>query len=170
MQQQEVEINKLVDIGHKLLKLRGVYLKNNDENRYNNIIDLPNHVSPKRRRMTLSERSAQFAPFASLNGYEDAVTETARVTEDKHELSEEQLETISKKINLIKSMIGKNLFVEIIYFKVDKNKSGGEYRRIAGTVTKILENQQEILIGENNIIKISDIYEIYCDILDVALI
>ncbi len=145
-------------------------MKNIDDNRYNNIINLPNHVSPKRRRMTLSERSAQFAPFAALNGYEDAVTETARVTEEKHDLSEEQLDNISKKLNLIQNKILKNPFVEIIYFKADEHKSGGEYRRITGNVNKILENKQGIVIGENNVIKIKDIYEIYSDFLDIELI
>ncbi len=145
-------------------------MKNIDENRYNNIINLPNHVSPKRRRMTLSERSAQFAPFAALNGYEDAVTEKARVTEEKHELSEEQMDNISKKINLIQSRIFENPFVEIIYFKADEKKVGGEYRRITGNVNKILEKQHVILIGYNNFININDIYEIYCDYLDIELI
>ncbi len=144
-------------------------MKKIDVNRYDNIIDLPNHVSLKRRRMTLSERSAQFAPFAALNGYEDAVIETARITEEKHELSEEQLDNISKMINLIKSRISKNPFVEIIYFKADENKAGGEYKRISGNVNKVLEYEQELLIGEH-IININDIYEIHCDCLDFDLI
>lgn len=48
-------------------------------NKYNDIINLPHHVSTKHPRMTLEERSAQFAPFAALVGYDEVIKETERI-------------------------------------------------------------------------------------------
>ena len=60
-----------------------------DLHNYDDIIDLPHHVSPNRRRMSNTERGAQFSPFAALTGYEAAVEEAARLTDGKKELTEE---------------------------------------------------------------------------------
>ena len=56
--------------------------------RYDDIINLPHHVSSTRQRMSMHDRAAQFAPFAALVGYDDAVAETARLTESRPELDE----------------------------------------------------------------------------------
>ena len=58
--------------------------------KYDDMLHLPHHVSPTRRRMTMTERAAQFSPFAALAGYEDAVRETGRVVSQRVELSEEE--------------------------------------------------------------------------------
>ena len=58
-------------------------MRENDEHRYDDIIDLPHHTSKKHPRMPLLDRAAQFAPFAALTGHEAAIKETARLTEDE---------------------------------------------------------------------------------------
>ena len=58
---------------------------------YDDIIHLPHHVSSKRPQMPMSDRAAQFSPFAALTGYDDAIQETGRLTEQKIELDEEAL-------------------------------------------------------------------------------
>ena len=55
-------------------------------NNYDDIINMPHHVSKKHPKLSIEQRAAQFAPFAALTGYEDAVKETARFTEEKIEL------------------------------------------------------------------------------------
>ena len=59
---------------------------------YDDIIHLPHHVSSKRPQMPMSDRAAQFSPFAALTGYDDAIQETGRLTEQKIELDEEALQ------------------------------------------------------------------------------
>ncbi len=138
-------------------------MKKYDENRYNDIINLPHHVSQKRKKMTLGERAAQFAPFAALTGHEDAVKETARVTEMKHELTEDQIEIISEKINIIKDLLPNSPHVEIKYFKSDQMKSGGKYVVQSGYVAKVLDNHKIIEMEDKTKIYIKDIDEIYSD-------
>ena len=58
--------------------------------KYEDIIHLPHHVSKKYPQMPVSDRAAQFIPFMALTGYEDAVEETARLTDRKIDLDETQ--------------------------------------------------------------------------------
>ena len=71
-----------------MLKLEGI--KNRKEKRkmenYDDIIHLPHHVSKKHPKLSMQQRAAQFAPFAALTGYEDAINETVRLTESEMEL------------------------------------------------------------------------------------
>ena len=62
--------------------------------RYDDIINLPHHVSTNLPRMSMHNRAAQFAPFAALVGYDDAVAETARLTESRPELLIERIQTV----------------------------------------------------------------------------
>lgn len=64
---------------------------------YEDIINLPHHVSPKRPQMSMQDRAAQFSPFAALTGYEDAIKETGRLTDVKIELSDEDRELLDQK-------------------------------------------------------------------------
>ena len=96
---------------------------------YSDIINLSRPVS-KRPRMTLEQRSAQFAPFAALTGYEGQVKETARLTNKKIEINEELKEILNKKIQLIQKKIKEQPQIEITYFIPDSKKDGGRYETI----------------------------------------
>ena len=91
--------------------------------RYDDIINLPHHVSPTRQRMSMHDRAAQFAPFAALVGYDDAVAETARLTETRLELNEQPE-------------------VRIKYFVPDEHKSGGAFVEVSGKVKKYLSQTE----------------------------
>ena len=71
--------------------------------KYDDIINLERPISKKRMPMSIENRAAQFAPFSALTGYEDAVKETARITDSKKILSEGIKEIINEKINYIKN-------------------------------------------------------------------
>ena len=71
-------------------------------NKYDDIINLPHYESKTRKRMSLEARSAQFAPFAALTGYDDKVKETARRTDKRIELSDEEYNIINTKLQIIK--------------------------------------------------------------------
>ena len=66
--------------------------------RYDDIINLPHHVSPTRQRMSMHDRAAQFAPFAALTGYEAAVGETARLTAERRELDAQEAEELNRRL------------------------------------------------------------------------
>ena len=70
-------------------------------NRYDEIINLPHHVSKTRPQMPMSDRAAQFAPFAALTGYESAIKETGRLTDERIELDEEALTALDMKYQLL---------------------------------------------------------------------
>ena len=109
----------------------------NDSNGYDDIINLPHHTSDKYPRMARIDRAAQFAPFAALTGYGDAVRETARFTERETELSENELEELDLKMGYIRAHAEEKPVAKITYFKPDARKSGGAYLTAVGTVDKI---------------------------------
>jgi hypothetical protein len=116
-------------------------------NRYDDIINLPHHVSPTRQRMSMHDRAAQFAPFAALVGYDDAVAETARLTENRPELDEQEQRVINERLAYIADHIYEQPEVRIKYFVPDERKSGGAILSVSGMVTKVLINKQQIVMS-----------------------
>ena len=133
---------------------------NDSRAEYGDIIDLPHHQFDKRAHMSLHDRAAQFAPFAALRGYDDEITETARTTEARIELSAEKTEELNEKLKLIVSDINQNPEVSITYFKPDNKKSGGAYVAETGFVRRIDEIEKIIIFTDDRKININDIYEI----------
>ena len=68
---------------------------------YDDIINLPHHVSKKHPPMSLYARSSQFASFAALTGYEDAVRETARETNERIDIDYEIKSIMDGKIQIL---------------------------------------------------------------------
>ena len=114
-------------------------------NKYEDIINLSHHVSKTRKPMSLYNRAAQFAPFAALTGYDDAIKETSRITEQRIELSEELKNMLNQKIKLISENIKLQPKVSITYFVPDNKKSGGVYKTISGNVRRIDEIEKYLL-------------------------
>ena len=110
--------------------------------------------------MTLEQRSAQFAPFAALTGYEGQVKETARLTNKKIEINEELKEILNKKIQLIQKKIKEQPQIEITYFIPDSKKDGGRYETICNTIQKIDMYTNEIIMLDGTRIDIDDIIDI----------
>ena len=106
---------------------------------YDDIINLPHHVSADRPHMPMIDRAAQFSPFAALTGYDAAIVETARLTYTKRNLSEEQKEIISKQLHSLQSRLKTDPVVIVTYFVPDNCKAGGAYRTITGTAKKVDE-------------------------------
>lgn len=94
---------------------------------YDDIIDLPHPTSMKHPRMSAEARAAQFSPFAALTGYDEAVKETARLTDWKIELGDYQTEKLSKRTDIIIDMLNDEPEVTIEYFVPDEKKDGGAY-------------------------------------------
>lgn len=132
----------------------------NNNNRYDDIIHLPHPTSKKHPRMSLYDRAAQFSPFAALTGHEEAIQETARITEHKRELSEEQYTRLNEKLMIIKDQISYRKPVSITYFLPDQIKEGGSYVTHKGVVKKIKEFERLLIMEDNTEILIDHIEEI----------
>ena len=132
-------------------------------NKYDDIINLPHHISKKHPQMTLEARAAQFAPFAALTGYDDEVKETARLTNRRIELDDEAKSILDNKIQIILEQISQRPTVSITYFLPDTKKAGGEYVTITGTIKKI-DGYNQVIVLENRIeIPINEIIDIDMD-------
>lgn len=114
------------------------------DKKYEAIIDLPHHISPTHPRMSLSQRAAQFAPFAALTGYDAVLAETARQTEAEVLLEDSEVAQINRRLCWVKENLGKMPKVEIRMFCPDGRKSGGRYRTLSGKVVKIDEYSQKL--------------------------
>ncbi|MCR4675608.1 MAG: hypothetical protein K5634_00050 [Sphaerochaetaceae bacterium] len=102
---------------------------------YADIIDLPHHQSEKHPHMSLYDRAAQFAPFAALVGYEDMITEEARLTGVKKSLTESEKDVISQKIGQISQEDRPQ--VSVTYFEPDRQKEGGRYVKYTGILKSV---------------------------------
>lgn len=154
--------------------------KTDDPNRYDDIIGLPHHVSASRPHMAVADRAAQFLPFAALTGYESAVRETARLTDRKIELDEDEKEALNQKLLMIKEMLNvqskgrlwgrtevqpvdrsdDQFCVTITYFIPDEKKEGGQYATVSGSIKKISEYENNLILRDGTRIPLDDIAEI----------
>ena len=126
-------------------------------NKYDDIINLEHHTSKKRPRMSLSDRAAQFAPFAALVGYDDAVEETARHTDEQTEIHEELVASLDMSLRRLAEHQKENPCVCITYFLHDEKKSGGKYVTVSGNVKRIDEISKQIILTDGKTIPFSDI-------------
>ena len=129
-------------------------------NRYDEIINLPHHVSKTRPQMPMSDRAAQFAPFAALTGYESAIKETGRLTDERIELDEEALTALDRKYQLLIEALDDAPEVTIIYFQPDERKAGGQYVSATGTVKKVDTFGRRILLQDGTRIPLDSVYDL----------
>ena len=125
--------------------------------KYDEIMGLPHHVSETRPQMPMSNRAAQFAPFAALTGYDDAVKETGRLTDDKIELEESPLNEMNAKIQLLRENLADAPEITFAYFKPDERKAGGAYLTTTGTVKKLDDYERQIMLQDGMKLPMDDI-------------
>lgn len=131
---------------------------------YDDIINLPHHVSKKRPRMSAVDRGAQFSPFAALTGYDAAVKETARLTDKRLELDEYIKEALNEKLRIIGDRLEDSPEISITYFLPDAKKAGGAYVTASGAVKKIDTYEGILVMADGIKIPIEEISEIHGDI------
>lgn len=128
--------------------------------KYDDMLHMPHHVSPTRPRMSMIDRAAQFSPFAALTGYEDAVRETARLTDHRIELDEAEKSILDEKLRLLAEQLPSQPEVSITYFQPDTRKAGSAYPTVTGTIKKIDEYKRILLMIEGTKVPIDDILKI----------
>ena len=126
--------------------------------KYDDIINLPHHTSTKHPRMTRTARAAQFAPFAALTGLDDEMEETARLTDKKITLDEEQKRVINRELLFIKNKPQRDIPVIITFFKSDGRKDGGAYIEKEVRIKKIDEINRKLILSDYSEIKIDDLF------------
>jgi len=129
-------------------------------NEYDDIINLPHHVSATHPHMKAIDRAAQFSPFAALTGYDAAVKETARLTDKRIELSEDMKTFLSDRLQIIEDRIKEQPEITITYFQPDAKKKGGAYITAISTVKKIDEYERIVVMTDGTAIPIDEIISI----------
>ena len=130
------------------------------DDKYNDIINLPHYQSEKRPHMSIHDRAAQFSPFAALTGHDEAIKETARLTDKKTELSETAKTILNEKFSFIMGHIYDQPEITVTYFIPDSLKSGGMYVDYTGCVKKYDYHNRILHFTDNTEIKVDDIIEI----------
>ena len=121
--------------------------------KYQDIINLPHHVSSVRPPMSMINRAAQFSPFAALTGYDDAIVETARLTDRRIELTEAEEAEISKALSSLK----RGDTAELTWFVPDRKKAGGRYVTENVTVKQVVAAEGKVVLMDGRGIEIASI-------------
>lgn len=135
-------------------------MNNQETHKYDDIINLPHHVSKRHPQMSLLNRAAQFSPFAALTGHEAAIEETARLTESFIELDEDRKGQLDEQLRIIRENLEQKPECEITYFQPDEKKTGGSYATICGRIKKIDEYEHQIIFTDGKALPIKHLYSI----------
>lgn len=127
---------------------------------YDDIINLPHHVSATRPHMSAIDRAAQFSPFAALTGYESAIKETARLTDERIQLDEYAKDALNDRLQIITDRIKERPEIKITYFQPDVKKNGGAYVTAVSSVKKIDEYERIVIMTDGTAIPIDEIISI----------
>lgn len=131
-----------------------------DEHRYDDIVNLPHHVSKKHPPMSLLNRAAQFSPFAALTGHSEAVQETARLTDSFIELGEDRKRQLDEQLQRIRDNLEREPEIEAVYFQPDDKKDGGAYVTVCGRVKRISEYERRIIFTDGTSLPIDYLFSI----------
>lgn len=122
---------------------------------YDDIINNPHHVSTKCHAMSLYSRAAQFSPFAALTGYDEEIDETARLTDHRAELTEDELNALNAAFQKLSEL--ELPLITVTYFIPDEKKSGGVYVQYTGHFRFLDMGEQRMKFVEGMEISLSDI-------------
>lgn len=127
---------------------------------YDDIINLPHHVSRTRPQMPRADRAAQFAPFSALVGYGAALVETARLTDRRIELEEDDRAAMDRKQQKLMERIGERPEVAVTWFVPDARKEGGQYITTVGRLKRIDEVRRVMVLVDRTEIPLDDVFDI----------
>ena len=140
-----------------------------NKDNYEDIINLPHHISTKHPQMPIESRAAQFAPFAALSGHNEAIKETERLTDKRIEVDDSLKQILNNKLQLILNNIKEEPLVTITYFEYDEKKSGGKYITVTKNVKNIDIVNQYIILTDKTKIPINEIININSNLFEIKL-
>ena len=127
---------------------------------YSDIRDMPRPVFASRKKMSMTERGAQFSPFAALTGYEEAVEEEARLTDRESVLTEDSKAELDVKLQVIADHLDDLPEVAVTHFVPDARKAGGAYRVTVGIIREMDAVEGCLLMMDRQKIPIKHIRDI----------
>lgn len=127
---------------------------------YDDIINLPHHVSKTHPQMTMYQRAAQFAPFAALTGHGAAIRETARLTDRQIELDDDSIELLNRRLTVIREHLKDKPEITVTFFLADEKKSGGAYHSYTGNIKCIDDYEQKLIMTDGTKITIPSVLDI----------
>lgn len=136
---------------------------------YDDIIDLPRHISKKRPQMSMIDRAAQFSPFAALTGYEAAIQETARLTEEQSFLDEDSKAELDRRLRVLTEQHIDKPEVDITYFQPDEKKEGGAYVTASGRIKKVDDVERTVCLMDGRKILIEQIVNVESSVLTAVM-
>ena len=125
--------------------------------KYDSLLHRGRRFSEKHPPMPNCERAAQFAPFAALNGFEEAVDETARLTERQVELDDGGIEELDRALRLIAERVGERPEISVTWFRPDDRKAGGAYLTWRGSLKKMDTYGRRLVFTDGRSIPIDSI-------------
>lgn len=131
---------------------------------YDDIINHPHYVSKTRPQMSMLDRAAQFSPFAALTGYDAAIKETGRLTDDKLELDDGTKALLDMKQTFLMDIIDEKPEITVSFFVPDSRKSGGEYASVTGRLKRFDEYERLLILTDGKKIPLDDIADITCEL------
>ncbi len=127
---------------------------------YDNIKHLTRPQYDDLHPMSMSDRAAQFSPFAALVGYGDAVAETARLTDSRIELTEDEINELNVSLNRLLDNLDEQPEIKVTYFVPDEKKSGGKYVDKVGVVRIYDSYANELVFTDGARVTVSDMYSL----------
>ena len=127
---------------------------------YDDIINLPHHVSKVHPQMTMYQRAAQFAPFAALNGHNAAIRETARLTDSQIELDGEDNDILNRRLAILREHLKEMPEITVTFFLPDAKKSGGAYATCTGNLRVIDDYEQNLIMKDGKKIALHYVLDI----------
>lgn len=127
---------------------------------YEDIINLPHHVSEGHPQMSMRGRAAQFAPFAALAGHSEAIEETARLTDSQIELADEDAFVLNQKMATLREIVNEHPSICVTYFEQDKKKAGGKYKTIEGQLQNIDDYNLSLVMRSGEVVPLKSVLDI----------
>ena len=110
--------------------------------------------------MSLDHRAAQFAPFAALNGFAEAIATKGIQYDLRPFLAEDQLFELNFKINALSQLDDNNQEIKINYFEEEGGKDKGKINELCEKISKIDFKRKRILLSNQISIPFKNIIDI----------
>ena len=127
---------------------------------YDDIINLARPQYHDLPPMSIHDRAAQFSPFAALVGYDAAVEETARLTDSRREMEEDEINELNRQLSELNERLSERPKIRVTYFIRDKKKEGGRYASKVGNARTIDQAQNRIVFTDGESVPIKDMYSV----------
>ena len=127
---------------------------------YDDIKHLSRPQYPDLPPMSIHDRAAQFSPFAALVGYDAAVEETARLTDSRREMEEDEINELNRQLSELNKRLSERPRIRVTYFIRDRKKEGGRYASKVGNARTIDQAENRIIFTDGESVPVKDMYSV----------